>query len=185
MIQELIVDMHAARDEGDPALRAFLSEHFDVDLMLNYLAVMNYLAPFDDMFHNYWFYRRLSDNKWILLPWDLDLTMGGNQPANASLFLGKEGDLDNTHGIWNNVKDSFFRVYQDEYERTLQERNRDLFSPSVVKALIDDARDQVDIEEAQAAPGGTACDFEGAVEEMKAFADERSAFISESVNSRF
>jgi hypothetical protein len=111
--------------------------------------------------------------------------MGGNQSAQASLFLGEEGDPDNHRGIWNYVKDSFFQVYRDEYESTLRARNRDLFSPSVVKGLIEDAHAQVDVEEAQAAPGGTACDFEGAVEEMKTFAEERSALISDLSGSPF
>jgi spore coat protein CotH len=44
-----------------------------MNLLLNYLAVMNWSGPFDDMFQNYFFYQRRSDGLWILSPWDLDL----------------------------------------------------------------------------------------------------------------
>jgi len=39
---DLLKGLHAARAAGDPALRAFLGERFDVDMVLRYLAIMNW-----------------------------------------------------------------------------------------------------------------------------------------------
>jgi hypothetical protein len=179
MIIELITGLHEARAEGPKALESYLEETFDVDMVLKYLAVMNYLAPFDDMYHNYWMYRRVSDAKWFLIPWDLDLTMGGNLDADTSVFVGEEGDRSNARGVWNYLKDSFLKTYREDYLRQLKSFNRDILGPRAVKGLIDSARDQVDLEEARSAPGGTSCDFEGAVSQMKNFSERRSAVIAD------
>lgn len=180
MIRELIEGLHVARDGGDDAIRAYLAEHFDVTMMLSYLAVMNYVAPFDDMYHNHSYYRRLSDGKWFLIPWDLDLTFGGHRGADSSLFIGEEGDPSNRDGVWNYLKDSFFRAYRTEYVARIKSLNRDILEASKVRGMLSDARASADFDEAQSAPGGTGCNFDEALDNMQNFADQRSEVIADS-----
>jgi spore coat protein CotH len=73
----LIEDMHAARRAGTDGMREFIEERFDVDLLLSYVAIINWSVPFDDMFQNHFLYQRLSDGKWFVIPWDLDQNFGG------------------------------------------------------------------------------------------------------------
>ncbi|HEY0634590.1 MAG TPA: CotH kinase family protein [Gammaproteobacteria bacterium] len=56
----------------------FMEEHFDVDSVLNWLAV-NVLSSNGDSYNkNYFLYRSKRSNKWSVVPWDYDLTYGRN-----------------------------------------------------------------------------------------------------------
>lgn len=173
----LIEGMHAARAQGTEALRAYLADTFDLKLMLSYLAVMNWAAPFDDMFHNYYLYQRREDGKWILAPWDMDLTFGGRNGASTSLYVGEENDPDNRNGWWNYFKDSFLRAYRTEFEDRIKELNQTLLHPDKIKQIVDEIYAAADPDAAAAAPAGTSCDYQGEVDSFKRFVDERHQVI--------
>ena len=119
------------------SLRTFFADRFDVELLLNYLAIINWGAPFDDMFQNHFLYQRLSDGKWLVMPWDLDLDFGGWLGADASLYMGEEGDPNNRSGWWNYLKDAFLKSYRSEFEDRLVLLNNTILHPTRVGPIVD------------------------------------------------
>jgi len=168
----LIDGLHAARAEGPDALRAYLTAQFDVELTLGYLAVINWSAPFDDMFQNHFLYQR-RDGRWMFAPWDLDRNFGGHLAADGSFYIGEQGDRDNRSGWWNYFKDSFLDVYRDEFTARLRTLSEGPLHPDRVGAIVDEVAGSMNILEAEAAPAGTDCDFRGAADDFKAFATRR------------
>ncbi|MCA9698381.1 MAG: CotH kinase family protein, partial [Myxococcales bacterium] len=54
------------------ATQTYLEDNFDVDMVLDHIAVINWSVPFDDYFQNHFVYQRRSDERWLMIPWDLD-----------------------------------------------------------------------------------------------------------------
>lgn len=173
----LIEGLHAARAQGLDRLRAYLGERFDVDLTLSHLAMINWAAPFDDQFHNYYLYQRREDGKWTLAPWDMDLNYGGRIDADASLYIGQEGDPGNHDGRWNYFKDAFLRAYRPEYDQRIKTLNQTILHPDKVKRLVDEVYATADPALAAAAPAGLSCSFESAADTFKRFADARHSVV--------
>src|SRR5690606_3104131 len=96
----LIEGLNAARRAGVDEIRAFFEANFDMELLLNYLAIINWSVPFDDMFQNHFIYQRRSDGRWLLAPWDLDQNFGEWKGASASIYMGEQGNPDNRSGWW-------------------------------------------------------------------------------------
>jgi spore coat protein CotH len=179
----LIDGMHAARAQGTDALRAYLGEHFDVDIMLSYLAVMNWSVPFDDMFHNYYLYQRIEDEKWILMPWDLDRNFGEWRGARdlgptSSIYVGEEGDPDNRDGTANHFKDVFLEAYRSEFEQRLRELNQTVLHPDHVSQVVDKVASGARPAEAAESLSGVACSFTEAPEQFKQFARGRHEHVN-------
>ena len=176
---ELIEELNKARAKGRDAVRAYLEAYFDVDLLLDYVAIMNWSVPFDDMFQNHFFYQRLSDGKWIVFPWDLDQNFGFWQGAQSSLYMGQQGDSSNRSGWWNYLKDAVLRHYRAEYEDRLLLLNNTILHPDNVLALIRAVTDELDPQEAASAPGGVGCSFSGGESVVRNFAITRHAFVNQ------
>ena len=68
VVEPMIQALHEARSAGKEALRAWLSENFDVDRTLRYICTINYVGTFDDMFQNHYLYRKAEDQKWCMFP---------------------------------------------------------------------------------------------------------------------
>ncbi len=177
----MIEELNALRGD-DESLRLFFEERFDFEILLNYLAIMNYSVPFDDMFQNHFFYQRLSDGKWMILPWDLDLNFGGWKGANASLYVGEQGDPDNRSGWWNYLKDAFLKSYRTEFNERLFELNNTLLHPSEINKLVDEVMATANPTEAAQAPAGVACNFAGDASNFKSFAAQRFNIINSQVS---
>lgn len=180
---EMIEELHEARAQGPDALRAYLDETFDVDLMLSYMAVMNWSVPFDDLFHNYYLYQRLEDGKWFLIPWDLDVNFGDfkgarNRGPASSLHMGEEGDPDNRNGWWNYFKDSFLEVYRAEFEQRLRELNQTVLHPDRVAEIVDAVAGSANPAEAAQSLSGVSCDFGAATQSFKQFARARHDHVT-------
>ncbi|WP_428267828.1 CotH kinase family protein [Haliangium sp.] len=179
----LIEGMNDARAQGDAAMRAFLDANFDMDTVLNYLAVMNWSVPFDDMFHNHYLYQR-RDGKWLLMPWDLDRNFGDwtgerRLGPRSSIYVGEEGDPDNRGGSWNYFKDTVLAVYRSEFEDRLRQLNQGLLHPDNVKPLVDEVIAGAALDEVNQALAGQSCNFESAATNFKDFVDARHAFVVE------
>ncbi|HEY0722296.1 MAG TPA: CotH kinase family protein [Gammaproteobacteria bacterium] len=56
----------------------FMEQNFDVDSVLNWLAVNVLTSDGDTYNKNYFLYRSRATNKWSVVPWDYDLTYGRN-----------------------------------------------------------------------------------------------------------
>lgn len=180
---EMIEGLHQARAQGRDALRAYLETRFDVDLMLSYLAVMNWSVPFDDLFHNYYLYQRLEDGKWLLIPWDLDVNFGdwkGKRdlgPA-SSIYIGEEGNPDNRNDWWNYFKDSFLEAYRTEFEQRLRELNQTVLHPDRVSQVVDAVAGSANPAEAAQSLSGFSCDFGAAAQNFKQFARDRHNHVT-------
>ncbi len=178
----LIVGLHAARAEGVASLRAYLTQHFDVNNVLNYLAVMNWLGAWDDVFHNYFLYQRRTTGKWMFIPWDMDKNFGDYyNSSTSSIYVGEQDDRSNRdiggEDNWNRFKDSFFIAYRSEYQDRLRTLVDTVLHESSVIPLIDAVEAQADGSEAQSAPAGRSCNFTNPANNMRDFASERNAYI--------
>ncbi len=59
----------------------YLETHFDVDSVINWLA-LNVLTSNGDTYNkNYFLYRSVTTGKWVVIPWDYDLSFGRNWDA--------------------------------------------------------------------------------------------------------
>lgn len=54
----------------------FMDKHFDVDSVINWLAMNVLVANGDTYNKNYFLYRSKKTGKWSVVPWDYDLTFG-------------------------------------------------------------------------------------------------------------
>ncbi|RYD84354.1 MAG: hypothetical protein EOP84_05730, partial [Verrucomicrobiaceae bacterium] len=124
------------------ALRTYLNANWDVDRTLTYLAIRNWMAPWDDKFHNYLVYQQ-PDGKWTMLPWDFDSEMQGTNAQEAaptnSIFAGRKNDAfgsysNNSRGP-NWFKDSMLRAFEAEYKQRLFTLNNTFLSPASIQAL--------------------------------------------------
>ncbi|MGH9360627.1 MAG: CotH kinase family protein, partial [Thermoanaerobaculia bacterium] len=176
-IQSVIEEMNGLRGD-DEAMRVFFEERFDLELLLNYLAIMNWSVPFDDMFQNHFLYQRLSDGKWIPTPWDLDLNFGGWKGASASIYMGEQGNLDNRSGWWNYMKDSFLKAYRPEFETRLLELTNTVLHPDEIDRLVGEVLAQANPAEAAQAPAGVACSFTTDAATMRNFAVQRHQVVN-------
>lgn len=179
----MIEKLHQARAQGPDALRSYLADTFDVDLMLSYMAVMNWSVPFDDLFHNYYLYQRIEDGKWLLIPWDLDVNFGDwkgerDRGPTSSIYFGEEGDPDNRSGWWNYFKDSFLEVYRPEFEQRLRELNQTVLHPDRVSQIVDAVAGSANPTEAAQSLSGVSCDFGAAAQNFKQFARDRHNHVT-------
>src|SRR5207248_1419776 len=69
--------VHRADDE---TFKKEVGSYLDVDEFLRFLAVNALVANFDSFFtggHNYYIYLNPETNKFVFIPWDLDLSLAG------------------------------------------------------------------------------------------------------------
>jgi len=141
-VEPLIEGLHTARAAGPVPLRQYLAENFDLDLTLRYIATINYVGTFDDMFQNHFLYRKAEDGKWCVLPWDMDNTLGGAfGEANAHPFRGADesriGSVGNRSGWWNRLKDSFFIAYETEFQAMFHYLNNHVYAPAQMRPVVE------------------------------------------------
>ncbi len=177
-VREMLEQLHKARAGGIPAMRKFLADTFDLPLLKNYMALMNWMGPYDDYWQNHFMYLR-GDKKWVIWAWDLDNLFGGFAPADTSFFSGAEGDRANRSLWWNYLKDTYLRAYRAEHIDTLRDLAKHELSPDAIATLVDQVSADYKADEAALAPGGistsTACDAkpEDQLVRMKTFARTR------------
>jgi hypothetical protein len=183
-VKQMIEDLHRARAAGVPAMRKFFQDNFDLPALTSYMAVKNWLSPWDDFFHNHFIYRKV-DGKFMLLPTDFDGEFGlegGNSHPDQSFFAGMENDRSNRNNWMNYLKDAYLRAFRPEFLARLQELSLDVLHPSNVRKLIDEVAATYELAEAKQAPHmaampmGMVCGgFESPqyIQAMKAFAGRR------------
>jgi hypothetical protein len=129
-------DSHLAPNPNIPALRAYLEQHFDIDKTLTYLAIINWMCPWDDTTQNHFLWQQ-RNGRWSMLPWDFDAMFGNgdNTPSSASIYMGEVGDPNNNFRGPNFLKDSFFKAFRPEYKQKLFLLNNTLLHPDSIRAL--------------------------------------------------
>lgn len=74
-LQTLVKDIEQTPVES---FDQYLESHFDVDSLINWLA-LNVLTSNGDTYNkNYFLYRSAVTGKWVVIPWDYDLSFGRN-----------------------------------------------------------------------------------------------------------
>jgi hypothetical protein len=147
---ELLRGLWAARGDSPtavnpnlPALRAFLTDKFDVDAVLTSTAIRVWSGGWDNFNHNHFLWRR-ENGKWATLQWDFDGeldTAGFPNHTAASLYLSEFGAplaFSTFSSGWvdaNWVNDSFFKAFREEYKRKLFLLNNTLLHPTNLTAL--------------------------------------------------
>lgn len=93
------------------ALKTFLTDNFDVQKMIDYIAIRNWAEPWDEGFHNFFLYQRASDGKWLMIPQDKDREFGEQYSwvGGRSFFVGEEGN-----GQYNRFKDAIIKCFRNE-----------------------------------------------------------------------
>jgi hypothetical protein len=145
------------------------------------MVVRNWLGAWDDLWQNHYLYRK-SDGRWMVLPTDMDNHFGFQPPSavEASFFAGVENGRSNYRDLSNALKDSFLRVFREEYLTRLRALSQTVLHPSNVQAVIDEVAADYVVEEARAAPAGVSSqsicgmgDPTPVIARMKAFARGR------------
>ena len=123
--QEMIEALWEARESNAPelALRKYFSAYWDIDDTLTYLAMINWMSPWDDVTHNYFLWQK-RNGLWSMLPWDFDSLFGGNSTASASIMTAQ--NFQNTLNIF---KDSFLQAFPDEFKKRIWVLNNTLLHP--------------------------------------------------------
>ncbi|MCI0538561.1 MAG: CotH kinase family protein [Verrucomicrobiales bacterium] len=146
--QQMIEGMWAARGDSPPpdrpwspnpaptppaqpinlaAVRAWFEQHWDVDRMLTYVALINWTCVWDDSAHNYYLWQQ-GNGKWCLLPWDLDEVFGGWTNKVGSIYAGEQAHP-GPFGP-NFFKDSFIRAFRPEVTARVHRLNNTLLHPT-------------------------------------------------------
>lgn len=87
-LQKLIEELHTTPDSD---YLTFAHSTFDYDKMVTILAMNMLLSNGSTYYHNYYMYHRPADNKWMMLPWDVDKTFtayGSSYPYQRSTSTG-------------------------------------------------------------------------------------------------
>ena len=130
-----------------------IAEVLDVNGWLDWYAVNILIGNFEMMEKNYYLYHDFSTGRWLILPWDVDLTFGHNMwgPGVGGL-LDEEITWDNpidsgtqeskkADGKWNGLIDRMMGVpeFRLFHCRRLRELMADEFSPAEMFPRIDAA----------------------------------------------
>ena len=127
-----MIDGLAKHKNSRTRLRKWFLDNWDMDALMSYIAVRNWMGTWDDTVHNFYFWRR-ADGRWGMLPWDFDNDMQSGF-INKSIYIGEAGNSHTTHGT-HPVKDAFFKAFRDEYKEHLYYLNNTLLTPDNLKRI--------------------------------------------------
>ncbi|MGE0711758.1 MAG: CotH kinase family protein [Planctomycetota bacterium] len=99
-------------------LEAYFARELDVERYLRYLAVCALISHWDSLVKNYYWCRDVEGSgKWVVIPWDLDLTWGeyfvdkDTLPVDLPVVQGtKEAEVGGPYRWWNRMRDRFLSV---------------------------------------------------------------------------
>lgn len=130
-LKEMIDEHWAARGgrtiKDKAKLQDYLNAKWDVDLMLTYLAVRNWMSPWDDTGHNYFLWRN-GAGRWCMLPWDFDSDLA--DPL-RTIYTGVGGNL---------FKDSFLVAFREQYRQKMFLLNNTVLHPDNLLAYGFDSK---------------------------------------------
>ncbi len=144
---------------SDDAFPETVAQTLDVNQWLEWYAVNIIIGNFEMMEKNYYLYHDLSRERWIILPWDVDLALGHNADPGAGGYghlLDEEISWDNpidsgtqqskkNDGKWNILIDRMMGVpdFRFYHCRRLTEIMADEFSPEEMFPRIDAAYETI------------------------------------------
>ncbi len=127
-----MIDGLAKNRSNRTQLKKWFEDNWDVESLMSYIGVRNWMGTWDDTVHNFYFWRR-ADGRWAMLPWDFDNDMRPDY-ITRSIFIGEAGNANTTHGT-HTVKDAFFKAFRTEYKEHLYHLNNTLLTPENLKRM--------------------------------------------------
>ncbi len=124
-----MIDGLAKNKSNRARLKKWFEANWDIESLMSYIAVRNWMGTWDDTVHNFYIWRR-ADGRWALLPWDFDNDMR-NDYISRSIFIGEAGNPNTTHGT-HTIKDAFFKAFRTEYKEHLYYLNNTLLTPESI-----------------------------------------------------
>src|ERR1043166_9653372 len=113
-------------------VRAWFTNNFDMDTLLTSMALVQWIACWDDVGQNHYYWRRAS-GLWVRLGWDYDSVMRDYQ-TNQYIYFG-EDDAPNSYFGTSWFKDTFFKAWRTNFNQRLWELNNSFFDPANLAAL--------------------------------------------------
>ncbi len=185
MIDEMAVVRADIGQDAKPETRAFFEKYFDIQNLLSHWVVRNFAGVWDDGAHNYYFYKRASDGKWMILPQDFDLDFGGDptdmqwagfaQVPSLSMFHGEQGDGKIAGGV-NDIKPQFIRAFRAEFVARAEELLKTKFTEAAVNKMLDDSMVGFNVADWMAAPVRR-CDLAKRVDMARDWLKQRYVFL--------
>ncbi len=167
-----------------------ISEAVDVDAVLRYMVVHNFLVNGDSytgsMIHNYYLYE--ENGKMSMIPWDYNLAYGTfqasdsdnavNDPIDNPLSI-TDGDTDRPMFDWIISCDEYTELYHQYYEEFISE----VYTSGYLTDLIDTTYNMIkDYVEKDPTKFCEVSEFEKAVETIKSFVTLRCQSIEGQLN---
>ncbi len=135
-------DTHTAPNPNIANLRAYLDTQLDLPSLLDSLAVLNWMCPWDDTTQNHFLWKR-ANGRWNHVAWDFDGMFGNGDTtgSNSWIYLGENGTppggiLGNNFRGANWFKDSVFKAYRTEYNNRLWVLNNTYLTPANLQTLF-------------------------------------------------
>ncbi|HET91982.1 MAG TPA: hypothetical protein ENN99_14775, partial [Chloroflexi bacterium] len=152
-MEDMIAFIQLINYAPDDQFPIAIAKAMDVNGWLDWYAVNILLGNFEMLEKNYYLYHDFSTGRWIILPWDVDLSLGHNMWATGiGGLLDTEISWDNPidsgseeskkiDGKWNHLIDRMMGIpeFRQFHCRRLRELMTDQFSPEVLFPLIDAA----------------------------------------------
>jgi len=149
--------------------RQWIKDNVDLNLMLNYIVIINYAGTWDQVIHNQIIYRRQTDGKFSWHPWDADALWNGR--IEADLYAG---DTTQTQLMRRAVIKNFKRELEDRF-RIFQAT---LHSKSQMKALLDGINAQYDRNQANEGYGKVTQDLQECYNHMSDHFNKRWDWVN-------
>jgi len=125
-----IIDLMAAFNTSGTSYKNAVSSVMDVEEVLKEIAVRHIVGDWDSWGYNRGknnlLYRRPSDGRFVLIPWDIDFVLGSGDGPTSSLT---------SSGLYGFSK--FFSEFGDVYERIVQDIARGPLSPGAADGYMD------------------------------------------------
>ncbi|MCZ6795966.1 MAG: CotH kinase family protein [Planctomycetota bacterium] len=150
---DLIEFIHGLYDTPPAVMEAYLAANLDVEQYINYLATSNVMCIWDNIQHNFYFYRDTEGTgKWRVLPWDLDHAWGEWEwnyyyDATYHLYMGtRSHPFANVWYTWNQLWTVLLDVprYRTMYLERIRELLNTQFAEGPVFRKIDALRAEVE-----------------------------------------
>jgi spore coat protein H len=130
--ERLIAFTKLVNKADDEQFRKEIGSYLDIDAFLRYLAVNGLVANLDSflgMGHNYFIYLRPDTNKFVFIPWDLDLSMG-MWPMAGPPEQQMDLSINHPHMGQNKLIDRLLAMpeVQTNYQKLLKELAANCFS---------------------------------------------------------
>jgi spore coat protein H len=182
---------------GDEEFQKQIASYLDVDQFLRFVAVNAYLVTIDNFFmggHNYFLYLNPQTNKFVFIPWDMDVSLAG-VPFVGSAEQRMDLSLTHPHAGQHKLIDRLLAMndVNESYQKLLKELAGTAFSRERLLAEVDAiesvtgerlAREKKATEARQEGAGGPGLGFAlgrgmfGQGPSLRTFVEKRTASVA-------